>query len=228
MWPSSMSSVLLQNHVGRALAALAVVGFAACAPPPEGPTADHGAAYLGLVPGTTLTYDAGPGLTESHELRDSGVLFAGGLAIDVVARQNGFAEDARTLTLGVDLAQVSIVRFFDCLARCGQPDQPIAFLNWPLVAGDVVAGEATVTETTGTATTVHRESHRTTVGAPQSVTVGAGTFDAFPVSWQRTTEQPSGAESAESAALWFVPDVGLVKHQAFDGTTLSLTIAPGG
>ncbi len=197
-----------------------------CPAPPDAPGAEDGAAYLGLVPGKTLTYAAGPGLTEAHALRDSGVLYGGGLAVDVVATQNGFAEAARTLTWGVDVAQVSILRFFDCLSRCGQPDQPIAFLNWPLTAGDVVEGNAAITETDGDQSSVRIETHRTTVGAVQSVTVGAGTFDAFAISWQRTTETPDGNETSESAALWFVPDVGVVKHETFDGTTLELTAVP--
>jgi hypothetical protein len=206
---------------------LLVLAVAACAAPPDAPTAEAGAAELGLVPGTTLNYDAGPGLTEAHALRDSGFLFSGGLAVDVLATQNGFARDERTLTFGIDVAQVSLVRFFDCLRRCGQPDRPIAFLNWPLADGEVVEGSATVTETTDGVSVLHIETHRTTVGAAVAVTVGAGTFEAFPIVWQRIIERPDGSENSESAALWIAPGTGIVKHETFDGTTLALTAVPG-
>jgi hypothetical protein len=200
-----------------------VAAVSACKAPPDVVTADDGAAYLGLVAGSTLTYSAGAGVTETHEVKQSDVLFGGGLAVDVLAKQNGFANDERTLTFGVDVAQVSIVRFFDCLAHCAQPDQPIAFLNWPLNEGDVVTGEAVVTEARGAETTARNERHTTTVGASQSITVAEGTYDAFPITWQRTTTDDVGNATTDSAVLYVAPDVGIVKHEAFDGTTLELT-----
>ena len=201
---------------------LIVAAVAACPAPTDVVTPDDGAAYLGLVDGTTQTYRAGAGLTETHEVKKSDVLFAGGLSVDVLAKQNGFANDERTLSFGIDVQQVSIVRFFDCLAHCAQPDQPIAFLNWPLDEGDVVVGEAVVNELVAGETTTHEERHTTTVGASQSITVPAGTFDAFPITWQRTTTDAAGVESSDSAVLYLSPDTGVVKHETFDGTTLEL------
>jgi hypothetical protein len=199
------------------------VAMAGCTEQPDIVTAEDGAAYLGLEAGTTLTYAAGDGLTETHERKPSDVLFAGGLTVDVIARQNGFANDERTLTFGIDVQQVSIVRFFDCLSRCAQPDQPIAFLNWPLETGDTVVGEGVVSDLRNGETTARNERHTTTVGASQSVTVPAGTFDAFPITWQRTTADAAGTETTDSAVLYLAPDTGVVKHEAFDGTTLELT-----
>jgi hypothetical protein len=202
---------------------LSVTVAVGCKAPPAAVTADDGAAYLGLVAGTTHTYSAGAGLTETHEVQRSDVLFGGGLAVDVLAKQNGFATDERTQTFGIDVAQVSIVRFFDCLAVCAQPDQPIALLNWPLQTGDVVTGEAVVSELRDGTTTARNERHTTTVGAERSLTVGDEAYDVFAVTWQRTVADEAGAETTDSAVLYVAPGVGVVKHETFDGTTLELT-----
>ncbi len=152
-----------------AVGALVVVcvgalGLLGGCPAPDVITAQDGAAYLGLVSGTALTYGVSEGLTETHTIQDSGVLFDG-VAIDVIARQNGFANDERTLTLGVDVEQVSILRFQDCIARCGALDQPIAFLQWPLKNAQSTSGEAVVTRTGFDDDGVRTERHSTTVSA---------------------------------------------------------------
>ncbi|MDP2345219.1 MAG: hypothetical protein Q8O67_30020 [Deltaproteobacteria bacterium] len=204
-----------------------VVVVAGCPAPAGGPTAEEGAAHTGLVAGTTLTYDIGNGLTETHEMKSSGVLFAGGIAVDVLAKQAGFAEDARTLTFGIDIEHVSIVRLLDCIARCGSLDAPIPFLTWPLEEGQSNEGEAnvSVSELDGS-TTLQLQRHTTIVSAPVEVVVAAGTFEAFPIAWSRTITDVAGAETVDSALLHLAPDVGVVKHQAFDGTVLDLTATP--
>jgi hypothetical protein len=208
--------------------AVAVVGFtvaSGCAPA-AGPSAEEGAAYLGLEEGTTFSYAISDGLSETHEIKKSGVLFEG-VAVDVVAKQNGFANDERTLSLGVDVEGVSILRFFDCIARCGALDAPIPFLQWPLEEGQTTKGEAVVTVTEGDASVSHTEKHSTTVSGPLSITVPAGTFDdAFLISWTRTTVDVDGAEVSDSALLHWVPELGVVKQASFDDTNLELSSKP--
>jgi hypothetical protein len=195
-----------------------------CRADEQPPSAEQGAAELGLLPGSTFTYAAGQGLTETHALTESDVLFVGGFAADLTARQNGFPAEQRTLTFGIDAAQVSIVRLFSCLARCGQPDQPIPFLNWPLTEGDDVRGEAEVTEQSSEATTTYTEAHHTVVGASTNLTVAAGDFTVFPISWSRTITV-EGTPTTENAVLHIAPGTGVVKHETFDGTTLELQSA---
>jgi hypothetical protein len=202
-------------------ATLTTLVAASCVAEKDVPTADDGAAQLGLMPGSVLSYSAGAGLTETHEVRESGVLFQGGFAVDVIATKNGgFAENARTYSLGIDVERVSFVRFLDCLASCAQPAEPIAFLNWPLAVGDVVEGESLVTETSSSATTTRTERHRTTVGGATTITVPAGEFEAFPITWSRTITDANGSATSETALLHIATDVGVVKEEAFDGTTV--------
>ena len=202
----------------------AFVGACAAA---DVPTPDDGAAHLGLESGTTFTYNVSDGVTETHEVKASGVLFAG-VSVDVLAKQNGFAADARTMSVGVDVTQASLLRFFDCIVHCGTLDQPIPFLNWPLTEGDVVTGEATVTVIGSNDGTdgVHNERHSTTVGPQSTVTVPAGDFDAFSISWTRTVIESDGSEETELTLLSWAPDVGIVKHEAADGTVLELSTKP--
>lgn len=212
----------------RPLVSLLVAGFCAVGcQAPDLPTAEDGAIALGLQPGQTLTYQHSSGSTETHEFSDSDVLFGGGLAVDLQARQNGFAENDRTLSFGIDLEQASLVRFYDCLQDCLSPDQPIPFIGWPLTAGARVEGEATVQGREGGVDVVRTERHSTTVGDAVDVTVPAGTFSAFPVTWSRTRTDPATGESTtDQALLQWAPDVGVIKHETFDGDVLELSVAP--
>ena len=73
---------------------------------------------------------------------------------------------------------------------------------------------------------LHTERHTTTVSGPEAITVAGGSFDAFLVNWSRTTTDAAGAVTVENALLRLAPDVGVVKHEAFDGTVLELTATP--
>jgi hypothetical protein len=210
----------------RALAsalAVALSSTVGCAPPPDAPTADDGAAHLGLVAGTTKTYASSTGATETHEHVASDILLPDGLSVGLIARENGFAKEERSLTFGVDLEQASLVRFYSCLNACATPSAPIPFIGWPLRENARTEGEATVTVSeNGAVVETRTERHATTVGAPAPVTVPAGTFDAFIVSWSRTRIDARGDEETETAVLHWVPDIGIVKHDTFDGVTLEL------
>jgi hypothetical protein len=203
--------------------AVAVSSTVACAPPPDAPTADDGAAHLGLVAGTTKTYASSTGATETHEHVASDILLTDGLSVGLVARENGFAKEERSLTFGVDLEGASIVRFFSCLNACATASAPIPFVAWPLEENVRTEGEAIVTVSeNGAVVETRTERHATTVGTLAPVTVPAGTFDAFVVSWSRTLIDAQGNEETETAVLQWAPDVGIVKHDTFDGVTLEL------
>jgi hypothetical protein len=216
--------------MNTALARLAVVvavSSSACVQN-TGPTAEEGAAYLGLSSGTVLTYEASDSTTETHTFKPSDVQLLGALTVGMDAAANGFAVDERSLTFAVDVEQLSIMRFFGCLNRCATADQPIALLQWPLEAGQSTVGEASVTETLdGEAVQTRTERHTTTVGAQADVTVPAGTFPAFVVNWSRTIIDASGAETeTDSAVLQWAPNVGIVRHETFESITLELQTAP--
>lgn len=201
------------------------LGLFAC-PAPEGPTPEEGAAHLGLVAGTTFSYFVRDGLEEQHAVNDSSILFEGE-SVDVIATANGFAEDKRTMSFGVDVEEASLLRYFDCIARCGAFSAPVPFVGWPLESGTAREGETTVTLTAGADTTVQVERHLTVVSGPTSVTVPAGTFDdAFLVAWTRTVVAGDGTESSDLAQLHIVPELGIVQWQDFDEATLALTAKP--
>jgi hypothetical protein len=123
----------------------------------------------------------------------------------------------------VNLEQASIMRFFSCLNACATPSAPIPFIAWPLEENVRTEGEATVTVSeNGAVVETRTERHATTVGTLAPVTVPAGTFDAFVVSWSRTVIDAAGTEETETAVLQWAPDVGIVKHDTFDGVTLEL------
>ena len=209
---------------GAVVVVLGGLSFVAC-PAPNVPSPEDGAFALGLESDRTKTYASSNGATETHEYSASDLLFGGGIAVDVQARENGFAKNDRTLTFGIDVAQASLLRFNDCLQDCATADAPIPFINWPLTSGSRVEGEATVSGTEGGVDFVRTERHTTTVGTPAELTVPFGTFDeAFPVTWSRTRIDPATGDSdTEQALLHWVADVGIVKYETFDGATLELS-----
>jgi hypothetical protein len=193
----------------------------------NGPFPEDGAAHLGLVEGTTLTYFSSTGAIETHEFVPSDVQSLGGLTVGLLARENGFAKEDRSLTFVVDVAQASLGRFFSCLNACATVDQPIPFIGWPLTESARVEGEAIVTERLNSEIVeVRTERHTTTIGAAADITVPAGTFNAFVVSWSKTIIDADGAEETDTAVLHWAPDVGIVKHETFDGITLELSEGP--
>jgi hypothetical protein len=212
-----------------AVSALVMVaaGGVGCLAGPAGPSADDGAAHLGLVEGRTLTYASSTGATETHEFTASDLQVLGGLTVGLLAKENGFAKESRSLTFAVDVTQASLARFFSCLNDCATVDAPIAFIGWPLEEGARVEGEATVTESRNAEVVqIRTERHTTTIGPAADVSVPAGTFNAFIVSWAKTIIDAAGAETTETAVLHWAPDVGIVRHETFDGVTLDLQVAP--
>lgn len=208
--------------VALAVALALAAGLSAC-PAQDVITPDDGAAHLGLVSGSTRTYASTSGATETHTLSGSDILLADAITVAQVARENGFAKEERSLTFGISLEQASLVRFFSCLNVCAVPSQAIPFLAWPLEENARTEGEATVTESeNGAVIETRTERHTTTVGAQSDITVPAGTFPAFVISWSKTIINAQGEEDTETAVLHWVPDTGLVKHDTFDGVTLEL------
>ena len=137
------------------LLALATAALLAACPGPPDPTPADAAAYLGLADGTTRTYQAGQGITETHDISASSIISeGGGLVFDVVAKQNGFVTEEtqdRTFAVevGVDFARVR--RLYDCIVRCGELSAPIALFPIPLDTGgqEQTAVEVSVSENNG-------------------------------------------------------------------------------
>lgn len=232
---SPLSRSALFPFVVAVLVGLA--GLLACAPPAQ-PGPEDGAAYLGIAAGQTFRYDAGGNVSETHELKASSVLVEGKLVFDLVARQNGFVVDERSLTLAVGPEDVQIVRFADCITVCGQPAEPIPFLALPLDDGQQSEIEVEVARTrNGTDEGSVTEKHVFITSGVADVTVPAGTFQAHTVSWTRTREGQSdsavlriapaavsptelrrAAERDEPPA----PGQGIISWDAFDGAQLEL------
>ena len=205
-------------------AAAAVFAGSACLASPVGPSAEEGAAHLGLVAGTTLTYASSNGTTETHTYGVSDVQSLGALTVARSAKESGFAVDDRSLTFGVDVAQATILRYFNCLSQCATFDAPLSFVQWPLEEGARTEGEVVVTESrNGEVVQVRTERHATTVSALVDVVVPAGTFAAHLVNWSRTIIDGTGVEtSKDTTTLQWAPDVGIIKYEA-DGLTLELS-----
>lgn len=191
-----------------------VVSASAC-PPPEVPGPQDAAAYLGLAVGSTATFAAGD-VAATLETKQSSVLRDDALVFDLIAKESGFVKDDRTFTLAVGVDSTALVRFFDCISRCGQPSADIPFLNIPLRTGDSseTAVEVAVSEN-GIDAGVVAETHTLIVGDEAEVTVPAGTFTGFTVSWSRVRDGAS-----QTSLLTIVPDTGIVAWQTFDGADL--------
>lgn len=205
------------------LAVLVVpAALAAACPGPPDPTPADAAAYLGLEAGTTRTYQLGAGLTETHEMTTSSIISEeGGLVFDLVAKQNGFVTNDtqdRTFAIEVGVDAARVRRFYDCIVRCGELSAPVALFPIPLDEGgqEQTALDVSVSENGG-APTVEAETHTVLVGAESEVTVPAGTYTGFSVSWTRAR-----ASQSDTAILVIVPDVGIVRWDGFDGSRLEL------
>ena len=170
----------------RGLAAAATVLWLAGCPGPRQPTAADAAAYLGLAAGTTFSYAAGANLTETHDVKTSSILAGDDVVFDVLAKQNGFEVDERTLSIDVGVKDVKLARFFDCITNCGQPSAPVDFLTVPLKSGQQHQTEVDVVQThNGNPLPSTHETHTLVVGDESDVTVPAGTFTGFTVAWTR-------------------------------------------
>lgn len=201
------------------VALIAILVWTACPQPEEPPGPEVGASYLGLSIGQTFNYDdAASGLTEKLEVKQSSLLLDGKLVFDLFASQNGFQKDERTFTIAVDADEAVLARFFDCVTQCAQPSAPIPFLQIPLKAGQAADSSVELARSSngvdeGTAT----EQHAFVVAGPNDVTVPAGTFSAYTVTWTRTRD-----EQSDAAVLKIAPETGIISWLGFDGAQLQL------
>lgn len=193
---------------------LAPLVLAGC-PPPHVPGPADAAAYLGMVAGTTATFQSGP-LEATLEMKTSSLLRDEALVFDLLSKESGFVKDDRTFTIAVGVNETALVRFFDCISKCGQPSEDIPFLAVPLQAGDSVETtvDVVVTEPSEAERTVV-ETHTLVVGEESAVTVPAGTFTGFTVSWSRVRD-----DVAQTSRMTIVPDTGIVSWSTFDGAEL--------
>jgi len=185
--------------------------------PPLVPTAEDTAAYLGLVDGKTFTY-AGSNVTETHEIKKSSLVAPDTLTFDIIAKQNGFIVDDRTLTLELSVDAVRLARFFDCVTRCGQPSTKIDVFEIPLDGGNQKQTdvEVALTENGADAGTA-QERHTFLVNNAAPVTVAGEELEGFLVSWTRVRD-----DDTETSLFTIVEDRGIVKWTGFDGTEIAL------
>lgn len=204
-----------------AMAALVLL-VAGCAPPKEEPTAKDALAYFGIADGKELSFTGAGGLTETHTYEKNNT-FAEREAYDRLVRRGGFAEDDSIFTVEATLEGLQIVRFYECLNLCGEPSEPVKMLPWPVEGGEATETDLTVAVTRNNVDEGTREErHRFQVGsAAEEVTVPAGTFEGFTVLWARTIDGET-----TSSQFVFVPDVGVVVSEGFDGMRFELAAAP--
>jgi hypothetical protein len=196
-----------------ALVVPALVGVAC--QPPDVPTPEDAAAYLGLAAGSVVAFDAA-GSEAQLEVKQSSVLRDEALVFDLISKQQGFIQDDRTFTIAVGVQQTSIVRFADCIQRCGTPDADIPFVSVPLDTGDNAATDVNVSVVVnGAEEAVNVEKHTILVGDEVETTVPAGDFTGFNISWTRDRDG-----DAQTSLLVIAPEVGIVSWQTFDGASL--------
>lgn len=209
------------SSIPQLLTVVVAAALVACPGPPD-PTPADAAAYLGLAAGATRTYQVGQGITETHDVTTSSIMSEqGGLVFDLVAKQNGFVTDEtqdRTFAVEVGVDYARVRRLFDCIVRCGDLSAPIALFPIPLDAGgqEQTAVDVSVSENNGAPVT-SSETHTVLVAAEAEVSVPAGSFTGFSVSWTRARDAGS-----DTAILVVVPDVGIVRWDGFDGSRLEL------
>jgi hypothetical protein len=182
---------------------------------PKMATPEEGATYFGLGDGLTSTWARDDQVSEVHAMT-TGVGVRDGVALDVVARENGLVVDARTRTLEVTDEALLLTRALDCLRDCESFEPPVVLARWPLSLGAVAESSVVVTRTGSSPGTVD-EVHRTTVGDPIDVEVPAGLFTGQPIVWTRTRD-----DVTTSARLVVVPNVGIVVIEDFDAHQLAL------
>lgn len=203
---------------------LAVALSSGCGAPPDEPDAATVAAYFGLDDGASFRYAAENGLEEVHELRQVVGSGEDGLVYDRTVRRGGFVVDDLTLRLRASTtAGLEVIRLYDCVSRCGELSAPIALLPWPVDEGRALESEVTVTLAgSGEEGTSYTERHVVQVGSMSSLTVPAGTFDAYSVLWSRE----ANGEAGRSAAMAFAPEVGFLRSEAFDAIAFALADSP--
>jgi hypothetical protein len=215
MAPRSPASPSHRPVVAAAVLAVAAPLATSACQPPDVPTPEDAAAYLGLAAGSVVAFDAA-GSEAALEVKQSSVLRDGALVFDLISKQQGFIQDDRTFTVAVAVEDVSIVRFGDCIQRCGTPTADIPFVTVPFDTGDSAVTEVDVTTVAnGAEESVLAEKHTVLVGDEVETTVPAGDFSGFTVSWTRDRDG-----DAQTSLLTFAPDVGIVSWQTFDGVEL--------
>ena len=204
---------------GVVTALLALTGCPSRQPPSAQGTAD----YFRFSEDFDPVYTRSTGQEEEHDYRVQAEAPDGTLRFQRLASAGGFVEADRTMMFQVDDESVSIVEFLDCLNACERLAQPQQILPWPIEGGEVASFDTVVTliensQEVGT----QSESHRIAVGNAEEFSVPAGDFTGFDVLWTRTIE----GESARTARLVVVPDVGFIKIEGWNGATMELKTAP--
>jgi hypothetical protein len=212
----------------RALPALPLVLVLVAAlgcPAPDVPGPEVGAAYMGLSEGKVFTYQTSDGLEETVTVTENnGFTLGDRIVYDLVARaQTNLVVDERTLSLAVGADSVELVRFFDCISKCATLSAPVPFLQLPLEGGQSDETEVVVAkQEQGQDAGQETQRHAILVDDAADITVPAGTFEAFTVSWTRTIDDGTNPATTENATLRIAEGEGIVAWTSFDGTELQL------
>jgi hypothetical protein len=187
-----------------------LVTTGACTPP-QGPTPEKTASYLGLSDGREMTYqvnDSATGTPTTARInisRDSS--FADYLSFKTDERDGG-GFPSETITYGTTAEDMRLLRLGDCLPSCTDFTSPPVLIRNPVVANqsyESVSG--TRVQGTGSPSEGPSERHVITVGAESNLVTPSGTFRAYPVSWRRFV---GGSTTSEDRTFYFAPDKGMV------------------
>lgn len=189
----------------------------ACGPAIEAPGPADVAAYFGIADGNRFSYRSENGATEEHTyIRNT--TFADKQAFDREVRRGGFLQDDAVITVESTMEGLFLIRFFDCLRQCGTTSAPIPMLSWPLVPGERLSSTVTVTIDRDGAIEQEEQTHAFQLaGASETLETAAGEFEGYRVIWTRTMEGVT-----QTSQLVFVPEVGFVVHEGFDGLRFEL------
>lgn len=215
-----MSSIRLRAFRSLTLApVLALAPQLACSPAPEEPAAADVAAYFGLVDGAERVFRSENGLEETHSFTRNGG-FGEREVYERVVRRGGFVEDELTLRFEASVERgLEILRFHDCVTKCGELSEPIAFLPWPLRGGESLESDVEVTVSrNGEVQETRAEHHAVQVGNEMEHIVAAGTFSAFQVLWSKRV----GDEEPRSVQIVVAPEEGLIVSEGFSGGSFEL------
>ena len=209
----------------RLMGCLVVVLATGACPPPEGPTPEKTASYLGLVDGRELTYQvtnsAGgtPTTSRIKTVKDSS--FADYLSFRG-DEFNGGGFFTESITYGTTAEDMRLLRIGDCNPNCTD------FLSAPVLIKNPVSENQTYESVSATRVQSNSgtsegpsERHSITIGAQSNLVTPTGTFKAYPVSWRRFV---GGSSTSEDRTFYFAPDKGMV---GIDRSTFQYRVTGG-
>ena len=135
----------------------------------------------------------------------------------VTATSNGFVKQERSLSLYVKPDGLFLESWHDCASSCLKPDSIIAMWSRPIYERERNENSVSVTETLGTYSEDHDETHVFFVSESKEISVLGGFEEGYDIQWIRTR-----GDDISTNTLTFVPQRGLVAWVDDTGTELTL------